>query len=245
MRTVGSRIICGVRSSARLVSLRPSQGDRRRARRTIVYALHDSIGHLGIFVAGSGGRKEHKEFEANIEFVDVLPAGIYQAELREKGPDTLNPDLAYGDYVLTFEKRSVSDVREIVRPEVESDRRFAAVARISEINLSLYRSFVQPWVRASVTPQSASLFSHMHPLRVSYELASDRNPWMGWIASEAQKVRENRKPVSSGNPLLKQQERVSHAVESSLDQWRQWRDSMYEQTFNAIYGSPGCRRGRE
>ena len=123
--------------------------DVRAHDQTIIYALHDSIGHLGIFVSGSVGRKEHKEFEANIDFLDVLPSGIYQAKLQDKGPDTLNPDLAYGDYVLSLERRSVADVREIVRPDVESDRRFAAVARISEINLSLYRSFVQPWVRAS------------------------------------------------------------------------------------------------
>ncbi|WP_114948078.1 DUF3141 domain-containing protein [Microvirga calopogonii] len=212
--------------------------DVRAHNQTIVYALHDSIGHLGIFVSGSVGRKEHKEFEANIDFVDVLPSGIYQAELREKGPDTLNSDLAYGDYVLSLERRSVADVREIVRPDVESDRHFAAVARISEINLSLYRSFVQPWVRASVTPQLAHNLARLHPLRVPYELASDRNPWMGWIAGEAQKVRENRKPVSPDNTLLHQQERLSRAVEASLDQWRLWRDNMYEQTFNVIYGSP-------
>ena len=212
--------------------------DVRANDQTIIYALHDSIGHLGIFVSGSVGRKEHKEFEANIDFLDVLPSGIYQAELQEKSPDTLNPDLAYGDYVLSLERRSVADVREIVRPDAESDRRFAAVARISEINLSLYRSFVQPWVRASVTPQLAHHLTRLHPLRVSYELASDRNPWMGWIAGETQKVRENRKPVAADNPLLHQQERLSQAVEASLDQWRVWRDSMYEQTFNAIYGSP-------
>lgn len=212
--------------------------DVRAHNQTIVYALHDSIGHLGIFVSGSVGRKEHKEFEANIDFVDVLPSGIYQAELREKGADTLNPDLAYGDYVLSLERRSVADVREIVRPDVESDRHFAAVARISEINLSLYRSFVQPWVRASITPQLAHHLARLHPLRVPYELASDRNPWMGWIAGEAQKARENRKPVSPDNTLLHQQERLSQAVEASLDQWRLWRDNMYEQTFNVIYGSP-------
>ena len=83
-----------------------------------------------------------------------------------------------------------------------------------------------------------SHLTRLHPLRVSYELASDRNPWMGWIAGEAQKVRENRKPVSPDNPFLHEQERVSRTVEASLDQWREWRDSMYEQTFNAIYGSP-------
>ena len=212
--------------------------DVRAHDQTIIYALHDSIGHLGIFVSGSVGRKEHREFEANIDFLDVLPSGIYQANLQEKGPDTPNPDLAYGDHVLALERRSVADVREIVRHDVESDRRFAAVARISEINLSLYRSFVQPWVRASVTPQTAHHLARLHPLRVSYELASDRNPWMGWIAGEAQKVRENRKPVSPDNPFLREQEMFSRTVEASLDQWREWRDRMYEQTFNLVYGSP-------
>ena len=213
--------------------------DVRAHDQTIIYALHDSIGHLGIFVSGSVGRKEHREFEANIDFLDVLPSGIYQAKLQEKGPDTLNPDLAYGDHVLALERRSVADVREIVRHDVESDRRFAAVARISEINLSLYRSFVQPWVRASVTPQSAHHLARLHPLRVSYELASDRNPWMGWIAGEAQKVRENRKPVSPDNPFLQRAGEGFHRrIEASLDQWREWRDRIYEQTFNAVYGSP-------
>ena len=61
---------------------------------------------------------------------------------------------------------------------------------------------------------------------------------MGWIAGEAQKVRENRKPVSPDNPFLREQEKFSRTVEASLDQWREWRDRMYEQTFNAVYGSP-------
>jgi hypothetical protein len=50
---------------------------------TIVYATHDSIGHLGIFVSGSVGRKEHQEFAANIDIIDVLPAGIHHMQIEE------------------------------------------------------------------------------------------------------------------------------------------------------------------
>ncbi len=50
---------------------------------TIVYATHDSIGHLGIFVSGSVGRKEHQEFAANIDIIDVLPAGIHHMQIDE------------------------------------------------------------------------------------------------------------------------------------------------------------------
>ncbi|VDL08438.1 hypothetical protein FR5810_03938 [Bordetella pertussis] len=150
---------------------------------TIVYAVHESIGHLGIFVSGAVARKEHQEFTANIDVIDVLPPGIYQAEIADKTPDTPNADLAYGDYVLSFERRRLDDVREIVERNEEDDQRFAAVARISDINLGLYRSFVQPWVRAAVTPQSAEWMQRMHPLRLPYELISDRNP--GWRPSRS------------------------------------------------------------
>ncbi len=205
---------------------------------TIIYALHDSIGHLGIFVSGSVGRKEHREFEANIDFLDSLPAGLYQAELVEKGPETLNPDLTLGDYMLRLSTRRLVDVRQIVAPNSESDRRFAAVARISEINRSLYESFVQPWIRAAVTPQTAQMMQRLHPLRASYIMASDQNPWAGWVASEARRARENRQPAAADNPYLRAQEAISQAVERSLDQWRDWRDSACEEAFNAIYGSP-------
>jgi hypothetical protein len=159
----------------------------------------------------------------------------------EQVRETLNPDLAFGDYVLALERRCLDDIREIVRPDIESDRRFAAVTRISEINLNFYRSFVQPWVQAAVTPQSAQWLHQMHPLRLSYELFSDRNPWMGWIARQAPAQRENRQPVSADNPFLRVQEMISQAIETSLDQWRVWRDTGYEQTFNAVYGSPGVQ----
>jgi hypothetical protein len=213
-------------------------GDLLAHDQTIIYALHDSIGHLGIFVSGDVGRKQHREFEANIDFLDSLPAGLYQAELVEKGPETLNPDLALGDYMLRLSTRRLDDVRQIVAPESESDRRFAAVARISEINRSLYQSFVQPWIRAAVTPQTAQIMQQLHPLRASYVLSSDRSPWAGWVASEARRARENRRPVAADNPFAQAQDSISRAVETSLDRWRDWRDSACEQAFNAIYGSP-------
>ena len=73
-----------------------------------------SIGHLGIFVSGSVARKEHQEFTSNIDMIDVLPPGIYQAEIADKTPDTPNADLAQGNYVLSFEERHLDDVRAIV-----------------------------------------------------------------------------------------------------------------------------------
>jgi hypothetical protein len=219
---------------------------------TIVYAVHESIGHLGIFVSGSVARKEHQEFTSNIDMIDVLPPGIYQAEIADKTPDTPNADLAYGNYVLSFEQRTLDDVRAIVERNEEDDRRFAAVARISDINLGMYRSFVQPWLRALVTPQSAEWSQRLHPLRLPYELISDRNPAIAPIAQVAEQVREHRQPVSADNPFLMAQEMFSNLIETSLNIWQELRDSADERTFMGVYGSPlvqdlaglGARSGR-
>ncbi|MBO1113362.1 DUF3141 domain-containing protein [Bordetella petrii] len=205
---------------------------------TIVYAVHESIGHLGIFVSGSVARKEHQEFTANIDLIDVLPAGIYQAEIADKTPDTPNADLAPGDYVLSFARRKVDDVRAIVARREEDDRRFAAVARISDINLGLYRSFVQPWVRAAVTPQSAEWMQRMHPLRLPYELISDRNPWVAPVAQVADQARRHRQPVAPDNPYAVLERMASDTIEAGLNMWQELRDAAGEQLFMNVYGSP-------
>ncbi len=205
---------------------------------TIVYATHDSIGHLGIFVSGSTGRKEHRKFVNNIDLIDVLPAGIYQAQIADKTDDTLHGELAEGDYVMSIQRRSVEDVRAIVQPDTQSDRRFAAVAHLSDIHLGLYRSLVQPWVRAMVTPTSAYWMRLLHPLRVSYELWSDRNPFAAPFAEKAERVRETRHTVSSDNPFLALETAVSTAIEASLNFYRDIRDDGYEKAFETIYGQP-------
>ena len=47
----------------------------------------------------------------------------------------------------------------------EDERRFAAVARVSEINLGLYRTFVQPWGRLWANEGYAEWMRRMHSLR--------------------------------------------------------------------------------
>ena len=56
---------------------------------TIVYTIHETTGHLGIFVSGSVARKEHGEFSSNIDLIDVLPPGLYEAVFEAKTSDTV------------------------------------------------------------------------------------------------------------------------------------------------------------
>jgi hypothetical protein len=183
-------------------------------------------------------RKEHEEFASNIDFIDILPPGLYEAVITPRGGGEPGADLIVGNYLIRFVARDVEDVRAIVGTDPEDERRFAAAARISEINLGLYRSFLQPLVRNSVSEPLAEWMRRMHPLRLPYELLSDQNPMMRPLAGLAERVRKERKPAAANNSLTKLEAEVAHQIDAALDGYRDLRDRWCEQLFLAIYGSP-------
>lgn len=221
-----------------IVDLYDSVEDIRAHGQTIVYAVHESIGHLGIFVSGSIAKKEHDQFANNIDLIDALPPGLYEAVMTPKDPDDPTADLILGDYLLRFEARSLDDIREFGSNSDEDDREFATVARLSEINLGLYRTFVQPWIQPWVNESSAELMRRFHPLRMQYEFFSGANPFIRSLASDAVRLRENRRPVSKDNIFWQMQEWFGDWMVLTLDAYRDARDDAAEAWFHAIYGSP-------
>jgi pimeloyl-ACP methyl ester carboxylesterase len=208
---------------------------------TIVYTVHETVGHLGIFVSGGVAKKEHNEFSSNIDLIDILPPGLYEATFERKTGDSTNPDLAEGDWIMRCEQRTLDDIRAMGGNSPEDERRFATAARVSEINLSLYRAFVQPMVKSVVTPQVAEWLKLWHPVRMSYEAFTDANPFMPALASAAEKVREQRKPAASDNPFIVAQEKVSEQIVKALDTWRETQEKLSEQIFLSVYGSPALQ----
>ena len=190
-----------------ILDLYRSDEDILAAGQTIVYSVHPTIGHLGIFVSGSVAKKEHQEFASNIDLIDCLPPGLYEAVLERKTTDSAYADLVTGEYISRFERRRLADIRALGGNTPEEERCFAAVARLSETTNGLYRTTVQPLVRALATEQGAEWSRRMHPLRLGYELFSDHNPVMQPLAAAAEKVRENRRPVAADNLFL-QWERI-------------------------------------
>ena len=169
-----------------IVDLYEKDEDLLAQGQTIVYAIHDSIGHLGIFVSGGVARKEHQEFASNIDLIDVLPPGLYEAVMTPKTAEAANPELISGDWIVRFEKRTLADLRAIVQPDSENERRFATARRVSEINLGLYRTLFQPFVQAFASTQTAEWLHQLNPSELPYELFSDRNPLMRQIAQLAE-----------------------------------------------------------
>jgi pimeloyl-ACP methyl ester carboxylesterase len=210
----------------------------RKHGQTILYCLHESAGHLAIFVGTKVAAKEHSEFINYMDLIDGLPPGLYEIVITDKSKDEIGGELLEGDYNVRIEERGLEDIWALGTNSIEDEREFEAVARLSKVNNWLYETFMQPWIRPFVTPQTVSTVLAMQPLRLQYALFSDKNPLMRGVAPLAEKVRAERKPADVDNPFLKIQEQVSDMMTESLQALGNLRDQTAEAIFHAIYGSP-------
>jgi pimeloyl-ACP methyl ester carboxylesterase len=221
-----------------ILDLYENVDDIRSNGQTIIYTIHETVGHLGIFVSGGVAKKEHGEFSSNIDLIDALPPGLYEAIFENKADQTDGAGFVTGDWVMRCEQRTLEDIRALGGNDAADERRFATAARVSEINLALYRTFMQPLVRAAVNPLMAQWMQQMHPLRLQYEMFSDANPMMAAVGRLAGEVRKQRRPLGRDNPLIAIQEGVSKQIVAGLDAWREMNESLAERAFLTIYGSP-------
>jgi pimeloyl-ACP methyl ester carboxylesterase len=196
----------------------------------IVYLLHDSIGHLGIFVSAKIAGREHEAITDTMRAIEALPPGLYEMVL-EQGDDRLH---------IKFAPRTVEDILKLDDGRKDEEM-FAAVAKLSEANAAVYDNLVRPFVRAAVDPQSAKQFFDTRQMRVERSALSDKNPLMTQVKSLAEKARAERKQVASDNPFLAMEQLVADSIEQSWNLFRDVRDAMQEATFHMIYGSPFMR----
>ena len=127
--------------------------DIRATDRTIVYSLNHKSGHLALFVSAKVGAKQDEEFVQLMDVIDCLAPGLYEMVISPRPTEVPPGGFVTGDWTARFEARSLDDIRALGRNSPEDDRAFAAVARLSELNLSTYRTFLQPF--GSRSSQSA------------------------------------------------------------------------------------------
>ena len=221
-----------------IVDLYDHEDEIVKAGQTIIYCLHQSIGHLGIFVSGKVATKEHEEFANAMDMIDLMPPGLYEAVITGVDETVENPELVQGNYLFTLETRKLDDIRQIGGNSAEDDRAFATVAQVSEITQGVYSTVMRPAVRAMVTETSAELMRRSHPNRLRFEMFADENPFMRPVADWAKAVRENRRPVNTGNPFLAFEHMMSDMIASGLEMWGEARDAATEAFFFNTYGSP-------
>lgn len=212
----------------------------RANEQTIVYTLHPTIGHLGIFVSAKVALKEHAEFVNASDLIEVLPPGLYEMVIDRQLTATGDAGEEHDEFVVRFEERTVDDILALDDGRAD-EQAFAAVARISEVNEGLYNTLVSPWVRMGVNRLTADWLRLTHPERLQRLAMSDLNPAMWAVRHLAQLVKDNRNEVAESNPFLQAQKKVSGQIEAALDGWRDARDAAAERLFYAVYESPVMR----
>lgn len=206
--------------------------DEIRARgHVIIYILHDSIGHLGIFVSAKVASKQHKQITSVVKTIEALAPGLY--EMKISGHN--------GSYEVAFETRTIDDILALSDSRHE-DESFAAVARLSEWATKTYELTLRPFLQSFVAAEHADAMIKMHPIRQRRYAFSDQNPLMIGVAGLAEEARRNRRPAAEENPFVQLERLQADLIELGWNIYRDVRDAMMELTFHAIYGSPWMRR---
>ncbi|MCR6632834.1 MAG: DUF3141 domain-containing protein [Magnetospirillum sp.] len=203
-----------------------SLDDIRASGQVIIYMLHESIGHLGIFVSASVAKREHRAMIDNLDVISTLPPGLYEMKVEKGDGGT--------DWKVGFQKRDLDDIRRL-----DDSRRdelaFWPVARLSELNNALYNSLLSPWVRLAASPLSAEILRRLNPDRMDRWLWSEINPFMSAIGGLAERVRTERRPAREDNPFRRMEKQVGDMIVSWLDHYREVRDQAVESFFFSAY----------
>lgn len=211
-------------------------GEMRARGKTVVYCVNGHVGHLAIFVSAKVGAKEDAEMLRLMNVIDCLPPGLFELVIEPSSDEDIKAGKpAWHSH---FEQRTFDDIRAYGRNSAEDDRAFEAVKRVSALNNVMYRTFVQPMIRASAMPQMAEALFKYNPLRMSYTSFSSDKPYMKGVDKLAQAARAQRKPVDDSNPFFQFQDTVSAQINTVLDAYRDMRDKMVEQSFFSIYNNP-------
>jgi len=205
------------------------EAEIKRLGQTIVYLVHDDIGHLGIFVSGKIANREHTEIANTLDMIEAVAPGLYEMRITD------TPGTGAATYQVELVARTIADIR-AVSGEAANEA-FPAVAKISAANQTIYDLFMGPAIRHMTTERTAELRRQLHPMRARRYLVSDLNPFMAPFAAAAEAVRARRAPASPDNPFLDAERAVADGVEHALDAWRDLRDAWTEGAFHAVYGT--------
>ncbi|MFC3376385.1 DUF3141 domain-containing protein [Rugamonas sp. CCM 8940] len=204
---------------------------------TIVYFLHEHIGHLGIFVSAGVANREHNELACALDLIDVLPPGLYEAIITDTYPEMPGLEFASGRYVIRFEPREVADILALDGGR-QDEGAFEVVKRVAQVNQAMYDTFVSPMVKAMSNESTAALSRNLNSARLERHLFSDNNPLLKAMAPLAAMVKAQRQQVAPDNPLLLAEQQASKHIGQALDHYRDVRDAAGEMMFKAIYESP-------
>ena len=209
------------------------------AGRTIVYMLHEKIGHLGIFVGGAVARKEHDQIVNTLELIERLPPGLYEMVIDEKKGTERYAELEHGDYTVHFELRKMDDILALDPDGRKDEAIFSTIAKVSAWNEAFYKSFGRPFMQAMMSKPVADMLGAMSETRMQRLMCSDLNPFMSVVKCWAELARANRKQVSKDNYLVALERRTSDQIVHALNAYGHSRDDAIVKWVEYLYGPLG------
>ncbi len=219
-------------------------GDERAiaaAGRTIIYVLHESVGHLGIFVGADVARKEHDQLVTSLDVIENLPPGLYEMKLQAKaGMEHLRwEQIEPGDYTVHYEHRTMSDILALNPEGREEEAMFSTISKVSELNANIYKTCLRPWVKLFATRETADALGQFNSLRLQRQLFSDSFALAPLIHEQASLARSNRVLAAEDNPLLQMEKKVASQISDSLDRFRDQRDAWSVAWTRQMFGPTG------
>lgn len=206
--------------------------DEIKARgQVIVGLMHESVGHLGIFVSGKVARKEHAQIVSVLQSIESLPPGLYGMSITATGERE-------APYEVSFQELRLEDIAARLNKFGRTDEKpFAAVAEVSEFNQLAYQLFAQPFVESLSSEASAQVMRALHPLRMQRWAWSGMNPWLSWLPSAAKAIKADRKPAGDANPWRAFEKSGAAVLSASLDCCTALRDAATEALFFGVYAN--------
>jgi pimeloyl-ACP methyl ester carboxylesterase len=214
-----------------VADLYPTTKDLKANGQVIVGLMHESIGHLGIFVSASVARREHAQIVDLLEYIEHLPPGLYGMQVEERGSNGAT------HYDVVLKELQVEDLQQLQKYARKDEVPFAAVEKVSEFNASLYETFVHPVLGALVTPEAGKVARACHPLRARRWAISNLNPFLAPLKGWADFARAHRMPRDETGPSVATERLFAASVTASWDLYRQLRDATAENLFYNVYGT--------
>ncbi len=204
----------------------------------IVGLMHESVGHLGIFVSGAVARREHTQIVDLIDYIEDLPPGLYGMKIEEAG--AVDGTKTY-DVILT--ERRVEELQKLQKYHRKDEMPFEVVEATSRRLANAYDTFVSPLVASMATPATATVARAFNPQRLQRWTISDLNPFLAPLKTAADMTRAHRVAAPADGPFAQWERSSAAMISATWDLYRDLRDATVENLFFRAYGTARMMKG--
>ncbi|WP_273429366.1 DUF3141 domain-containing protein [Chitinibacter tainanensis] len=211
-----------------ILDLYPSTDALKAAGQVVVGLVHESIGHLGIFVSAGVASKEHAQIVELMTIIETLPPGLYALQIEAD---------ADGGWRAQLQEHPVESLHAHQRFDRRDELAFAAVESVSAANMAAYEQWLRPWVQACSNDLTATLGRLYHPLRLQRWAWSSLNPLALANSIWAEQVRQQRQAPTETLPWRALERQSVQQLAAGLDWLGALRDIQTETAFLLGYGT--------